>query len=355
MGKESAIVRWLGESTAGHESTQSGPFSPVIGLPHLDDCAVIALPGEYDLVVGTDFIRGPAFDLFAQAHMLTWFDLGYFLVGANLSDIAAMGATPIGVLDVVRYDERMTEADAIDCIKGMQQACAAAGCALLGGDTGGYTVPVLSASALGYCPKGRCLLRSNGRPDDVLMLAGYTGVAGAARGYFSSRLGARGLAVEQQTHLLDAWRRPVPQLVQGQLLVREQLSRCAIDTSDGLKAAIQQIAASSHLQARIDLTSIPIDPVVKQVAHLAGVSPYDLALSDSPDFRLVFTVSRQDADRVLRTFRGNGWPLWAIGRLVTTDSVSHAGTAVTEDGGNLPGIPWDHSEIPTLDRLKENT
>jgi thiamine-monophosphate kinase len=235
----------------------------------------------------------------------------------------------------------------------MQRACDDFGCTLLGGDTGGYSTPVLSAAAVGYCPKNKALLRRNAKPGDVLMLSGCTGIGGAARAYFSARMGGTGLRSADEDRLLEGWRRPVPQLAQGQGIVREGLASCAIDSSDGLKAAIQQLAAASRLRAVVDVASLPVDPAVSAVADLARIDAINLVLSDSPDFRLVFAVAARDEPRVHRFFDAHGWPVWSIGAFVVPDDVSLVGTAVSRDGAELPGIPWDHSETPTLDRLRE--
>ena len=78
----------------------------VVDAHDADDCAVYDLPGNLSLVVGMDFIRGTKFTLFREEY-LNYFDIGYYLVVANLSDIAAMGATPIGLTTVVRYPDTL--------------------------------------------------------------------------------------------------------------------------------------------------------------------------------------------------------------------------------------------------------
>ncbi len=109
---------------------------------------------------------------------------------------------------------------------------------LLGGDSGGYCASVLSATAIGTCARGKALLRRNGRAGDLVYLSDQIGAAGAASAWFLRGKDARaGLDVEAEEALLSSWRRPKPALALGAMLVDQDLSTCAIDTSDGLRAA----------------------------------------------------------------------------------------------------------------------
>src|SRR6266700_3016755 len=113
-----------------------------------DDCAVYDFPGNLSLVVGMDFVRGPGFVLF-QERYLNYFDLGYYLVVANLSDIAAMGATPIGMTTVIRYRASLTDKDFTQILEGIKAAAAYYQTPIVGGDIGEYTETVLAATAFG--------------------------------------------------------------------------------------------------------------------------------------------------------------------------------------------------------------
>ncbi len=86
----------------------AGAVHLVVDSSDADDCAVYNIVGKLSLVVGMDFIRGTKFTLFREGY-LNYFDIGYYLVVANLSDVAAMGATPIGLTTVVRYPDALTD------------------------------------------------------------------------------------------------------------------------------------------------------------------------------------------------------------------------------------------------------
>ena len=103
-----------------------------VGAASGDDCAVVHIDGSVDLVVGSDYVRGPKFMLYESGH-LTLADLGRFCVTANASDLAAMGAAPLGFLSVVRYPSEMSEDEFREVLSGIDQACVQY--LRLGGDT----------------------------------------------------------------------------------------------------------------------------------------------------------------------------------------------------------------------------
>lgn len=332
-----------GIAASGHEAT--------VGLPALDDCAVVPLPGDLDLVIGSDFVRGETFYLFREG-VLSWYDLGYYLIGANASDLAAMGATPMGAVVVARYSPRMSDDDFRDVMAGVVRACADFSMPLLGGDTGGYDISVLAATAIGTCPRGRALLRSGGRPGDVLYVTGTVGLAGAAVAYFT-RARKQGLSLSHADEdlLADAWRRVKPALAQGRFLVENGLAACGIDTSDGLRAACRQIAEASKVGVQLDPTSVPLHPLAREVARFLAIDPLAFALSDSVDFRLAFSTAPSTAPFVHTAFRERGWELFRIGTLQHSD----AGMVyILVDGRPepAPGVEWSHSDVLTVDALR---
>ncbi len=355
MSSERERIKRIVELAARHPARAASGLDARVGLESLDDCAVVPMPGGVDLVVGSDFVRGPGFHLF-KSGVLTWHDLGYYLIAANASDLAAMGAVPVGVLVVLRYSALMNDRDFEGAMNGILLACADFRMPLLGGDTGGYEVPVLSAAALGVVPQGKALLRSNGRPGDRLFVSGQIGAAGAALAYFARGKGS-GTELDQQTEreLARSWQRPQAPLEQSALLVREGLSSCAIDTSDGLKAACRQLAEASRVDVVLQSNRIPLSPLAVRVADAMGVDSLELALGDSVDFRLVFACSGERGALVQEMFTLRGWDLFEIGRLAPPQA---SPTVYLETKGSLipaPGIEWDQGDVLAIDRIRENS
>ncbi|MBA4048192.1 MAG: thiamine-phosphate kinase [Sphingomonas sp.] len=247
------------------------PLHPgAVGLA--DDAARLG-----DLVLTTDtLVEGVHFLSSDPAEDVAW-----KLVAVNLSDLAAKGATPVGVL--LNYP---LSDDAWDAgfLRGLEEALAAHGCALLGGDT--VSLPpgaarVLSATAIGAAGPANPA-RGRAQPGDLLYVTGTIGDAGA------------GLAVAQGAAgpeaLLAAYRRPVPLIAQGRVLA--PLVHAMMDVSDGVLIDAQRMAAASGLAVTIDLARIPLsasycvyrgdDRAARLAAATAG-DDYQLLFAAAPD------------------------------------------------------------------------
>lgn len=350
--EERRIRSILGLMTKYHVKAASG-LDASAGLLALDDCAVIPINSDVDIVFGSDFIRGEGFHLFKRG-ILSWQDVGYYLIGANVSDLAAMGAAPVGAVVVLRYTSKMTDDDYSEAMKGVLMACSDFELPLLGGDSGGYESSVLSAAAIGVCPHGRAMLRSQGQAGDTLFVTGDVGLAGAALSYFTrAREEGSRFPDEAEEQLARSWRRVRPAVKQGQMLVEKSLSKCAIDTSDGLKASCRQLAEASKLDAVLYPDRIPIAPLVYDVAEALRVDPLALAVGDSVDFRLVFSVSANLVEDVRREFKDRDWDLFEIGELAEPQS-SPAVYLKSERGLEpVPGVEWAQSEVMSIDQLRK--
>jgi thiamine-monophosphate kinase len=319
--------------------------SATVGLTDLDDGAVLPMCDGTDLVVCSDFVRGTGFDLF-QLGLLTWEDIGFYLVGANASDLAAMGASPLGITIVVRYSPDLNDQDYESLVSGIAEACSRFSLPLLGGDSGSSTTCVLSASALGTCPRDRALLRSRGVDGDALYITGTVGLAAAAMAYFK-RDQAQTMRLDESAEyrLLSSWQRVQPAIGQGAFLVKERLSRCAIDTSDGLAVSCQHLAEASRVDIVLSKDSIPIDAETTAVARLLEIDPLRLALSESVDFRLLFSVNANAVPALEREFSARKWPLFRIGDF--REASADEPTVWVSESGQLTRLLQGHdSRLP---------
>lgn len=313
MTKETRRIQSILEVAAKHSIVSEAGISAIVGLQELDDCAVMPLNSKKDIVIGTDFIRGTGFYLFKKK-IMDWKDIGYYLIGANVSDIAAMGAIPVGVVIVCRYTQSMKNSEFNSVIKGIMEACKKFKMPLLGGDTGSHDRCILSATAIGVCKKKHALLRSNARANDVLCITGKVGLAGAALAYFSHIDSIRNrLSIEKEERLARSWKRITPALKESQFLSNKRLSRCAIDTSDGLLVSCEQLAAASSLSLTLSLDRIAIDPLVFEVSKYLNTNPLEIAIGESVDFRLLFATSQDNYKTLKRSFKNRRWQMYKIG------------------------------------------
>jgi thiamine-monophosphate kinase len=313
----------------------------IAGADAQDDCAVLRVQHPVDVVVGTDYVRGSKFYLYERG-LLNEFDIAWYLTAANFSDVAAMGAAPVALLSVVRYPLEMPDRAFGRVVDGIAAGCHAVGALNVGGDIGTAERLFLSASALGVVQQGRALLRSGAQPNELVCLTGPTGLAGSALAYFrTTERGAHRLSAEDEAVMLRPWRRARARSAEGRLLGSSGLATACVDTSDGLKGALECLTGRSGIGVEIDAAALPVHPVVKRVAHLTNEPAENLVLGDSVDFQLVFTVAPSNVETLHGRFAAVGLNFVVIGR--TTREVGEL--MLREHDGSLralPGAAWRH-------------
>ncbi len=314
--------------------------SLLAGADAQDDCAVLRLSGDQELVIGSDYVRGARFRLYEYG-LLDNYDIGYYLVAANVSDIAAMGAQPIGVVTVVRYPPTMTDDDFGTVMRGIRDACTRFGAPNIGGDIGGSDSLVLSGAAVGMCLPGHALMRAGAQAGDLLCSTGPTGIAGAAMSYFRSRRTSTWIEQTHRKALLDSWTRPCARVREGAQLGMSGLVTSCQDTSDGLKATVETIAAASGVGVTVDEQLIQPVPEVAAVCEFLEIDPMSIVFGDSVDFELVFSLPEDNLDALTERFTANDLSFSVIGRVTATKEVVLRrldGTHVP-----LPGKAWRHA------------
>lgn len=340
------IVSKVFTARAGSTLTNATEYSTALlteGVESQDDCAVFKLSGDQDLVVGSDYVRGPKFRLYEYG-LLTNYDLGYYLVAANVSDVAAMGARPIGLLTIVRYPPDMTDDDFASVLHGIQDACVTFGAPGVGGDIGGAERLILSATALGVCRPGGSLLRRGARPGDHLCITGPTGTAGAAMQYFRNGTTSSTIEARYRDALLKSWKRPAARVREGILLGDSGVVTSCQDTSDGLKATIQNISDASGVGFVVYEEDLPVPEEVASVCKYLGTDLLSVVMGDSVDFQLAFTVPEQHLSELQRTFADNGTAFYPIG--VATQGRAVVLRRVDGEKVALPGEGWRHTPEP---------
>jgi thiamine-monophosphate kinase len=352
MPKESAlfvdIVRQFGASKASHVK---------VGVRELDDAAVIRITDGHDLVIASDFVRGTEFYLF-QLKYLSHYDVGYYLAAANISDMAAMGCRPAGLLSVFRYSKAMTYENLLEVLSGFAAAAERYDCPVVGGDTGGYVADVFSATAFSIVPSGAFLCRSAARQGDVLCVSGPVGGGIGALTYFKELKGSQFTLEEHyEEQLLQFWKRPNARVDFGEFLLRNCPTAACMDMSDGLKASVLQLSSSSKLGFRLNASSVPIVEATREVASRARMNPLTLASSASVDFELLFTVPSTQVKSLHAKALEAGLAFFEIG----TADIEFQNELIQDDGSltEFDGTTWDHQTgnfvKDIIDRSKTGT
>jgi thiamine-monophosphate kinase len=250
---------------------------------------------------------------------------GRIAVVASLSDLAAVGAEPSGLLLSVCLPAEDPEGVQEKVARGVAAACDSVGVLVLGGDTSlGPTLSVTCVAA-GFVPAGQALLRVGIRPGDTLWV---TGPCGSGSALAAAALLGAGVMNE------DDWR-PHPRLAEGQAL--RGLATACMDTSDGLLATLDQLARLNGVALRVE-TPVEelLDTRALQVARAHGLPPLAMLAGPHGEYQLAFAVPPERVGALKRAAARRGWRPLFLGHAEAGEGLSFAGRVV--DGARVRNL-----------------
>jgi len=249
---------------------------PDVALGIGDDAAVLDVSPGQQLVVSTDMlVAGVHFPENTDA-----VSIGHKSLAVNLSDLAAMGATPAWyTLNLSLPQAEPTWLEGF--CQGMFDLARKHNVALVGGDTtrGPLTIGI---QIMGFVPHGQALKRAGARPRDRIYVTGLLGEAALGLRVTQGQLK---LPDEYLANVLTQLNRPLPRVSAG-LKLRGLASAC-IDISDGLAADLGHILDASNVGARIHLKRLPLSPAYDSAFEQVG---WQAALAGGDDYELCFTI-----------------------------------------------------------------
>lgn len=301
---------------ARHFRALAGPE----GLDLVDDAAVLSPPVGRHLVLTADAMVGTVHffpddppDLIARK-----------LLRTNLSDLAAMGATPLGYLLTISAPGDTSDGWFAGFAAGLAQDQKTFNISLFGGDTTRTPGPLtLSLTAIGHVAPGGAVRRSTARAGDDICVTGTIGD------------GALGLAVAQGRladptgYLLDRYRLPQPRLH----VLDAGVVRAAMDISDGLVQDLGHMARASHLAAVVDADRVPLSLAARRV----GPGWCETILTGGDDYELLMAIPPGGAGALQRS---TDVPITVIGRFEDGQGVT-----VRSAGGGIVALSregWSH-------------
>jgi len=259
------------------EPAAAGAAASGVQLGIGDDAALLTPTPGQELVVSVDtLVEGTHF--FPDHPPAS---LGHKALAANLSDLAAMGADPLGaVLSLTLPAAEHAWLAAFS--EGFLALAGEAGVALVGGDTNRGPRSV-SVTVFGQVPAGQALRRGGARPGDRLVVSGALGGAAAGLAREVERREGGGPAPDPGDPFLARLFWPQPRLALGRML--RNRAHAAIDISDGLLADLGHLCAASGCGARIDESAVPRD---ERLAELDDARARAHALGGGEDYELLF-------------------------------------------------------------------
>lgn len=281
-----------------------------------DDGAVLSVPAGERLVASTDICVE---NVHFKREWLSAEEIGWRATQAALSDLAAMGAEPLGVLLALTVPEAW-RGDLLAAADGIAAATRTVGIPIVGGDVSDGDRLSFAITVLGHA--ARPLSRAGALPGDTLYVTGRLGGPGAAVAAWH-----RGAAPSAEAR--QRFARPQARVSAGAWLARHG-AHAAIDVSDGLAGDVAHLAAASAVRCVLALEEIP---------RLAGVSA-DEALASGEEYELVVAAPQIDVGRFAAEH--DGLTLTAIGRVEATAGV---GEVIAERDGAPIGLPATHDHF----------
>jgi len=299
MNEFGLIQRFFAEAAASR-MTVCTDASVSLGIG--DDCAVITSPQGQQLAISTDtLVAGRHFPIDTDAYSIGW-----KAVAVNLSDLAAMGATPHSLLlalSLPSVDEDFLR----EFSRGLFAICDQYGVQLIGGDTTRSPLLSISITVLGWLPTGQAITRAGAQAGDLIMVTGTLGDAAYALRHPHSPL----------QHRLD---RPVPRVAFGQAL--RGYASAMLDISDGLVQDLEHIAKASALDAVLNVERLPLHAVLRRcfVDNPNSRAVLHDALAGGDDYELCFTVPERSVAAVMAEAARQQVQVTQIGQMLPRQS-----------------------------------
>ncbi|HEX2217699.1 MAG TPA: thiamine-phosphate kinase [Gemmatimonadales bacterium] len=267
-----------------------------------DDCALLPI-GSATLALSTDIsVEGVHF----RVDWIEPAEIGWRAAAAALSDLAAEGAQPLGVLSAVVVPQGATDGDVVEVAGGIGEAAAAMGAVVLGGDLSRGPVWSVAVTVVGRAE--RPVTRAGARPGDGVWV---TGVLGGARAAVSAW--RRGAVPADDAR--RAFARPEPRITAG-LWLAAHGARSMLDISDGLAGDAAHLAAASDVRLRLTLEAVPVASAAIAEARRLGLPVQQFAAEGGEDFELLVVLPPEFGDAEVREFEvACGIALTRVGRV----------------------------------------
>jgi len=286
-------VRDLGEQGL---LAQLQPFCPgdIVG----DDAAVLPFPAGQNLVVTTDvLVDGVHFSDRTTSPQ----DAGWRAVAANLSDLAAMGASPLGITVGLAVTGDVAVSWVLQLYQGISDCLKQYNTPLVGGDICRSSVISISITAFGQISPNRIIKRGAAKVGDAIVVTGIHGASRAGLELLLNPEFGQNLSEVERTLLIQAHQRPKPRLdvlpILWNILDQSSTQIAGMDSSDGLADAVLQICRASGVGAILERTLIPLSPALRQ---LATPAQWNWILYGGEDFELVLCLPPEAAEALVK-------------------------------------------------------
>ncbi|OOS02058.1 thiamine-phosphate kinase [Canicola haemoglobinophilus] len=303
-----------------------------------DDCAITEHYQNQRIAITTD-------TMVENTHFLPSIkpaDLAYKAAATNLSDLAAMGATPAWfslAITLPHVDEQWLS----EFSQSLFDVLDHYNVALIGGDTTKGPVYTITITAQGIVPKGKALCRHSAQDGDWIYVSGTLGDSAAGLALLlqnaeQEQMGAQSAVTFEQEYLIQRHLRPTPRVLLGLELASAELANAAIDISDGFIADLGHILQRSQCGAVIDLDKLPLSEQLIETVGLAQAEKF--ALTGGEDYELCFTVPDRNREKLERALAHIGVNYSCVGQIRHKQRISFQRNGKPVELDSLQG--FDH-------------
>ena len=315
---------------------RDGVHSERVSIGIGDDTASFLPRPGYEILVTCDaLVEGRHF----LAERITRFDLGSRAMTVNISDIGAMGGTPVYALVSLGLREDMPVQDVEEMYRGFLAELNPFNATVIGGNiTKSGNGMFIDVTLIGEVKQGKGVRRSGARPGDVILVTGFPGQSAAGL-----HLLLRGPdSAELLNHpLVRLYNRPTHRAQLGAAIGESGHATAMVDTSDGFLGDLGHICEESKVGAELFEERIPVSDALREAARLLSREPHDFFLGDSDDYELIITCAAEHVTLIRSVAaRCGNVPIAEVGRITAGD-----GIALLLPGGerrSLKSAGWDH-------------
>ena len=274
-----------------------------------DDCSIIPITQSTCLVATIDPCPYP---MSWTLGYKDYYYLGWLLATINLSDIAAMGAKPVGILTSYILPNETTVQEFSRLLDGVDEACRQAGTEVFGGNIKESETLSCEAVAFGYCTPNRLIRRKGASVDDLVVVVGDMGLFWS--GVLKSKRGIQ-LSTEEERKVMSSILTPRAKIKEGQIISKYKLLSSGMDNSDGLYPCVKELAVRNSVDINLDFSKIKWDTIVLKVSEYVKIDPLRLAIGWG-DWQLIGTVPVERYDQLVNKMAEINTPVYPIGKVV---------------------------------------
>jgi len=260
----------------------------VIVPAFVDDCAIIDLDligSDSELVVTTDvLVENEDF----QLEWMSPYEIGFKSLQVNLSDLAAMGAEPVGMVITLGLPDRVTMSFVESYLEGIKEPALKYKVLILGGDLSASEIIFSSITLFGKVPRGMALKRDGVTKSDVIAVTGSPGEALAGFEIVSKKSHN---VTKEERFFTERFLRPQARLETGLALRNIDGIRGCMDVSDGIARDLSRIAKLNNLKAVIHAELLPASEILINYWKKQNRNPIDMIAQGGEDFELLFSCA----------------------------------------------------------------